>query len=191
MADFYKCCWMWIHQGHAANVVVFRHFLIGILVCHRLNVSDQSQRANSKEPMQIRASESAGLVQAMGFKWIICNTEFSSRRAADCQRRHPASFGTACADPSNIRSLSLTARSDPSAGSQDQSGRHICQDNEDPFPSQETVSALVRCHAMQGGGWRRWGHNQTFLLGFFANTVLRRSVLVLYFIENNLISHRI
>jgi hypothetical protein len=91
----------------------------------------------------MRASGSAGLVQALGFKWIICIAEFASRRAADCHNRHPASCGTACADPSNMRSLSLKARSDPSAGTQDQSGRHIRQDNNDPFPSQETVSAVV------------------------------------------------
>jgi hypothetical protein len=108
-----------------------------------LIVSDQLHRANSKEPMQIRASGSASLVQALGFKWIICNAEFARRHAADCHRRHPASCGTACADPSNIQSLSLTARSDPSVGNQNISGRHISQDNDDPFPSQETVSALV------------------------------------------------
>ncbi len=93
--------------------------LIGILVCHRLSVSDQFQCANSKKPMQIRAFWSAGIVQALDFKRIICNAEFASRRAADCHRRHPASCGTACADPSNMRSLSLTARSDPSVGTQD------------------------------------------------------------------------
>ncbi len=117
--------------------------LMGIFVCHKLIVSDQFQRANSKEPMQIRASGSAGLVQALGFKWIICNAEYANRRAADCHRRHPASCGTACADPSIMRSLSLTAQSDPSVGTQDLSVRHIGQDNDDPFHSQETVSALV------------------------------------------------
>ena len=146
-------------QGHVANVgdspVIRQYFenirvrgctlSIGILVCHRLSFSDHfnAQIARAPHPMQIRASGSAGLVQALGFKWIICNAEFASRRAADCHRRHPASCGTACADPSNMRSLSLTARSDPSEGTQDQSGRHIGQDNDDPFPSQETVSALV------------------------------------------------
>ncbi len=119
---------------------------------------------------------SAGLVQALGFKWIICNAEFASRRAADCHYRHPASCGTACADPSNMQSLSLTARSDPSVGTQNLSVRHMGQDNDDPFPSQETVSALVWRHAMPGGERRRWQHYQMFLLGFSNNTVLRRSV---------------
>ncbi len=126
MADFYGC--------------EYRAWFKGLIV------SDQFQRANSKEPMQIRASRSAGLVQALGFagfKWIICNAEFASRRAADCHRRHPASCGPACADPSNMQSLSLTAQSDPSVGTQNLSGRHIGQDNDDPFPSHETVSALV------------------------------------------------
>ena len=69
--------------------------LIRIPVCHRLSVSDQFQRANSKG-MQIRASGSADLVQALGFKWIIYNTEFASRRAADCHLRHPASWHCVC-----------------------------------------------------------------------------------------------
>ena len=36
-----------------------------------------------------------------------------------------------------------------------------------------------------------WQHDQMFLLDFFANTVLHRSVRVLYFIENKLIPQRI
>ncbi len=123
-------------------------------------------------------------VQVLYRHWVssgsFCNAEFASRRAADCHCRHPASCGTACADPSNMQSLSLTARSDPSVGTQNPSGpgRHISQDNDDPFPSesQETVSALVWCHAMARGGWRRWQHDQIFLLDFFADTVLHRSV---------------
>ncbi len=106
-------------------------------------ISFKAQIARGPHPMPIRASGRAGLVQVLGFKCIICNAEFAGRRAADCHCRHSASCGTACADPSNMLSLSLTARPDPSAGTQDQSGRHIGQDNDDPFPSQETVSALV------------------------------------------------
>jgi hypothetical protein len=82
-----------LDQGHVANdcqmwsmlllFVSISTLLFGIFVCHRLSVSDQFHRANSNDPMQIRASGSAGLVQALGFKWIICNAEFASRRAAD------------------------------------------------------------------------------------------------------------
>ncbi len=69
MADFYKWCGMWIQvpcldQGNVAHVfdapVIRQYFeyicvhgwtrLIGILVCHRLSVSDQFQGANSKGP---------------------------------------------------------------------------------------------------------------------------------------------
>jgi hypothetical protein len=122
-----------LDQGNVANVsedapVIRQYFeyicvhgwtlSIGILVCHRLSVSDQFQGANSKgpHPMPIRASGRAGLVQALVFKCIICNTEFASQRAADCHCRHPASCGAACADPSNMQSLSLTARSNVSGG---------------------------------------------------------------------------
>ena len=119
----------------------------GFLVCHRLGVSVQCQGANTTSYARpTRASGRLGLVQALGFKCIICDAEFATRRGADCHRRHPACSGTACADPSNMRSLSLTARSDPSVGTQDLSVRHISQDNDDPFgpfDSQETVSALV------------------------------------------------
>ena len=65
--------------------------------------------------MQIRASGPA-VVQALGFKCIACNAEFANRRGADCHRRHPTCIGTACADPSNVRSLSLTERPDVSVG---------------------------------------------------------------------------
>ncbi len=73
-------------------------------------------KAQIPHPMPIRASGRPGLVQALGFKCIICDAEFATRREADCRRRHPACSGTACADPSNMRSLSLTARSDVSVG---------------------------------------------------------------------------
>ncbi len=47
---------------------------------------------------------------------------------------------------------------------------------------------LVWRHAMPGGGWRRWQHDQMFLLGLFTNTALRRSLRELDLIENNLIA---
>ncbi len=123
MADFYKCCWMWIpclDQGHGANVVdvpVIRHYFDYIRV-HGWTLSSEfsfatdsvsliSFKAQIPHPMPIHASGRAGLVQALGFKCIICNAEFASRRAADCHCRHPASCGMACADPSNMLSLSL------------------------------------------------------------------------------------
>ena len=65
--------------------------------------------------MPLRASGPA-VVQALGFKCIVCDAEFASRRGADCHSRHPTCVGTACADPSNIRSLSLTERPDLSVG---------------------------------------------------------------------------
>jgi len=67
-------------------------------------------------PMPTRAFGRPGLVEALGFKCIICNAEYVTRRGADCHRRHPACSGTACADPSNMQSVSLTARSDVSVG---------------------------------------------------------------------------
>jgi hypothetical protein len=82
------------------------------------SVSLISFKAQIPHPMPIRASGRPGLVQAFGFKCIICDAEFATRRGADCHRRLSACSGTACADPSNMRSLSesLTARSDVSVG---------------------------------------------------------------------------
>jgi len=75
----------------------------------------KAQIARSQQFMPLRASGPA-VVQALGFKCIVCDAEFASRRGADCYRRHPTCIGTACADPSNIRSLSLTERPDLSVG---------------------------------------------------------------------------
>ncbi len=75
-----------------------------------------SVKAQIPHPMPTRASGRPGLIQALGFKCIICNAEFATRRGADYHRRHPACSGTACADPSNMRSVSLTAQSDVSVG---------------------------------------------------------------------------
>ena len=75
----------------------------------------KAQIARKQQIVPIRASGPA-VVQALGFKCIACNAEFANRRGADCHRRHPTCFGTACADPSNIRSLSLTERPDVSVG---------------------------------------------------------------------------
>jgi hypothetical protein len=80
------------------------------------SVSLTSFKAQILHPMQIRASGLPGLVQALGFKCIICDAEFATRSGADCHRRHPACSGTVCADPSNMRPLSLTARPDVSVG---------------------------------------------------------------------------
>ncbi len=56
----------------------------------------KAQIARSQHSMPIRALSRAIVVQALGFKCISYDAEFASRRAADCQRRHPASSGTAC-----------------------------------------------------------------------------------------------
>ena len=65
--------------------------------------------------MPIRASGPA-VVWALGFKCISCDAEFASKHAAGCHRHHPAYYGTACAYPSNIQSLSFTERLDISVG---------------------------------------------------------------------------
>ena len=75
----------------------------------------KAQIARRQPIMPIRASGPA-VVQELGFKCIACNSEFANRRGADCHRRHPTCIGTACADPSNVRSLSLTDRPDVSVG---------------------------------------------------------------------------
>ncbi len=80
------------------------------------SVSLFSVKAQIPHHMPTRASGRPGLIQALGFKSIICNAEFATRRGADCHSRHPACSGTACADPSNMQSVSLTARSDDSVG---------------------------------------------------------------------------
>jgi hypothetical protein len=87
------------------------------------SVSLFSVKAQIPHPMPTRASGRPGLIQALGFKshtgigfQVICNAEFATRRGADCHRRHPACSGTACADPRNMLSVSLTARSDVSVG---------------------------------------------------------------------------
>ena len=66
--------------------------------------------------MPKRASGHVSVPEALGYKCISCSSEFDTRRAADCHRRHPTSYGTACADPDSIRFVSLTARPDVSAG---------------------------------------------------------------------------
>ena len=85
-------------QSHFSDQIVFKE-----------------QIARSQQFMPLRASGPA-VVQALGFKCIVCDAEFASRRGADCHSRHPTYMGTACADPSNIRSLSLTERPDLSVG---------------------------------------------------------------------------
>jgi hypothetical protein len=79
-------------------------------------VSLFSVKAQIPHPMPTRPSGRPGLVQVLGFKCIICNAEFVTRRGADCHSRHLACSGTACADPSNMLSVSLTARSDVPVG---------------------------------------------------------------------------
>ncbi len=65
---------------------------------------------------QPRRAAGPAVVQALGFKCIICDGEFASKHAADCHRRQPAFIGKQCADPRSIRSLYLTERPDVSVG---------------------------------------------------------------------------
>ena len=74
-----------------------------------------AQPARNHPTMPKRAAGPA-VVQALGFKCIICDGEFASKHAADCHRRQPAFIGTQCADPRSIRSLYLTERPDVSVG---------------------------------------------------------------------------
>ena len=67
-------------------------------------------------PIMPRRAAGPAVVQALGFKCIICDGEFASKHAADCHRRQPAFIGTQCADPRSIRSLYLTERPDVSVG---------------------------------------------------------------------------
>ena len=53
--------------------------------------------------------------QGLGYRCAHCNSEFASRPAMDCHRRHPTSVGTPCADPTNSKSMSFTARASVSS----------------------------------------------------------------------------
>jgi len=53
--------------------------------------------------------------QRLGYRGAHCISEFASRPAMDCHRRHPNSVGTPCADPNNSKSMSFTARASVSS----------------------------------------------------------------------------
>ena len=48
-------------------------------------------------PIMPKRAAGPAVVQALGFKCIICDGEFASKHAADCHRRQPAFIGTQCA----------------------------------------------------------------------------------------------
>ena len=54
--------------------------------------------------------------QAVGFTCINCDGIFDSRWSVACHRRHATSQGTPCADPSSMKSLSVTEHADTSTG---------------------------------------------------------------------------
>jgi hypothetical protein len=53
---------------------------------------------------------------SLGFKCANCSREFDTRAGMAQHRRCSSSVGTPCADPSNSKSMSWTARGDHSAG---------------------------------------------------------------------------
>ncbi len=52
--------------------------------------------------------------KALGFQCANCASEFESRQAMDCRRRHPSYEGTAGADAKNSKSISYIARANVS-----------------------------------------------------------------------------
>ncbi len=108
---------IFFHEYNAYHMFLW-FFCNGFFQSHILYDSEitfKAQLARNHQFMPIRASCRA-VVQALGFKCIICDCEFESKHAADCHRRKPAFIGTKCADPSSIWSLSLTERLDVSVG---------------------------------------------------------------------------
>ena len=82
-----------------------------------INVTGNLTAPPGRNPQLMpKRAASRAVVQALGFKCIICDGEFASKHAADCHRRQPAFIGTQCADPRSIRSLYLTERPDVSVG---------------------------------------------------------------------------
>ena len=77
---------------------------------------DLTAQPARNHPIMPRRAAGPAVVQALGFKCIICDGEFASKHAADCHRRQPAFIGMKCADPRSIRSLYLTERPDVSVG---------------------------------------------------------------------------
>ncbi len=124
VADF--CCWMWIlcnGRWQTWSMLLLFVSILNIFLYTAAefsfaidSVSLISFKAQIPHSMPIRASGRPGLVQALGFKCIIFDAELATRRRADCHRLHPACSVTTCADPSNMWSLSLPARSDVSVG---------------------------------------------------------------------------
>ena len=89
------------------------HFYLSALLVLCV-VTDSSEFQSIFQVTQMRAAANAP--QAAGFKCLNCNSEFGSRRGVECHRRHTASIGTPCADPSNHKSLSFTGRAGMSTG---------------------------------------------------------------------------
>ncbi len=54
--------------------------------------------------------------EALPFKCIACNSNFTSWSAADSHSRHWVAQGTPCADPKSLKSQSITAQIDLSTG---------------------------------------------------------------------------
>ena len=54
-------------------------------------------------------------LQGLRYRCAHCTSEFASRPAMDCHRRHPNSVETPCADPNNSKSMSFTARASVSS----------------------------------------------------------------------------
>ncbi len=131
MADIHRCScrhWiMWLNKLRLMGTlfIIVLHILVCTIGQCQSNISHfddseitfnlKAQPARNHQFMPIRASGPA-VVQALGFKCIICDGEFASKHAADCHRRQPAFIGTKCAEPRSIRSLSLTERPDVSVG---------------------------------------------------------------------------
>ena len=133
MADIHQCYRMWLPPLDRVTVEIMRILFISVLHIFICTVG-QFQSNNShyddsvinfaasgtltarNHPIMPRRAAGPAVVQALGFKCIICDGEFASKHAADCHRRQPAFIGTQCADPRSIRSLYLTERPDVSVG---------------------------------------------------------------------------
>ncbi len=112
---FHYCCEFRIH--------INRHYfqLVFDIIYYCLDLKSKRTVTYSSIIGLIRLiAVTRAVVQALGFKCIICDGEFASKHAADCHRRQPAFIGTKCAlhcaDPRSIRSLSLTERPNVSVG---------------------------------------------------------------------------
>ena len=78
------------------------------LVCIMTSITNGSCSWWPDAPKQLPLS--------LGFKCAHCGSEFESRAGMAQHRRNRLYVGTPCADPSNSKSMSFTARGDHSAG---------------------------------------------------------------------------